>query len=41
MTELNYANIQTDLGTYMHTVLTQCADMEEVEVIENQILQYF
>ena len=40
MTELNYANIQTDLGTYMHTVLTQCADMEEVEVIENQILQY-
>ena len=41
MTELNYANIQTDLGTYMHTVLTQCADMEEVEVIENKILQKF
>ena len=41
MTELNYANIQTDLGTYMHTVLTQCADMEEVEVIGNKILQKF
>ena len=33
MTELNYANIQADLGTFMQSILTQCANMDEVEVL--------
>ena len=38
MTELNYANIEADLGTFMHSILTQCANMEEVEVIQTLFL---
>lgn len=38
MTELNYANIQADLGTFMQSILTQCANMDEVEVFHSEIL---
>lgn len=38
MTELNYANIEADLGSYMQSILTQCANMEEVEVIQTLFL---
>ena len=37
MTELNYANIQADLGIFMQSILTQCANMEEVEVFRSKI----
>ena len=38
MTELNYANIQADLGTFMHSILTQCANMDEIEVFHSEIV---